>query len=159
LFEPSLHGIEFAPGLSLCPRGWFGVYDLQPRLVLRRLHVRLTDDAGLVPLAGICPQRRRRRTHQLVGRQWQLGEWPSWDHVYRDLEVPCRFTGSLWLGADPVDARGATEPLLTYRSVWDVLFEDGQLTAAIDRSSEVAGARAVRLRAEPGPPVVFDQLH
>ncbi len=160
LFAPSIHGIVVVAGLSPCPRGFYGIYDLEPRLTLQRLHVRLTDDALPAALAGVRPTRRERRTRQLVEGRWTPGVWPAWDHVYRGLELPRRFTGSLWLGADRIPRTGwPDEPLLAYRTVWDIYVEDGGLIAAIERSSEVAGARARRRRSEATRAVTFDQLH
>jgi len=158
LFVPDLHGIEVVSGLAPCPRGFYGVYRLEPRLTLERLHARLTDDAHPARLAGVTPLRRRRRSSQLVGGRWTLGDRPTWDHVYRGLEMPRRFTGSLWLGADRVPGpAGAREPLLAYRTVWDVLLEDGCITAAIDRSCEIVGARARHRSAAACEG--FDRLH
>lgn len=157
LLDPSQHGLVVASGLPPCPRGFFGLYDLEPRLTLHQLHVRLTDDALATPLAGVHPVRGVRHTRRLVGGRWVLGDWPTWDHVYRDLAMPRPFTGSLWLGADRVPgADPLADPLLRYRYVWDVWIEDGRLAAALDRSPEVAGAR-MRYRADAAP--AFDRLH
>jgi len=160
LFEPRLLDIQVVPGLSACPRGHYAVYDLEPRLMLQRLHVRLTDDSAVTPIAGVSPTRRQRRTQRLVANRWVFGEWPAWDHVYRDLAWPLRFTGSLWLAADRIAGPlvGA-EPLMSYCTVWDVLVEDGVLKAAIDQSPEVAGARARHRAAPEHPDPVLDQLH
>jgi len=160
LFDPCVHGIEVVPGLSVCPRGHSATWDLEPRLTLRELRVRITDDAVLRPIGGRRPARGWRHTQRLVAGRWVFGAWPTWDHVYHGLELVSGFTGSLWLGADRiVGAHVPGEPLLAYRTVWDILVEEGQLTAAIDRSSEVAGARA-RRRTMPEPePAVFDRLH
>ena len=160
LFDPRVHGIDVVTGSSVCPRGFYGIYDLRPRLTLRRLHARLTDDAFPARLATAVPHRRLRRTHRLIGDRWVVREQASWDHVYRDVDLPRRFTGSLWLGADRVPVpEWADDPLLGYRTVWDVMVEDGHIAAAIDCSSEVAGVRA-RLRNAPRRPTnAFDQRH
>lgn len=160
LFEPATHGIEVVTGLSPCPRGWYGVYALDGALILDRLHVRLTDDARPPRLDGVCPTRRQRRTQRLVGNQWQPGVWPTWDHAYRNLRRALAFTGSLWLGTDRVRGFNARdEPLLAYRTVWDVMLDQGVLAAAIDRSGEVAGARAQRWATPHLPIARFDRQH
>lgn len=159
LFDPRDAGIQVSTGFSLCPRGWYAVWTLDGGLRLDTLHVKPTDDAVLPRLSGVRPIRGTRRTHRLVGNRWMAGEWPSWDHVYTGLGVETRFTGSLWLAGDRVGSPSADEPLLGYRTVWDILVNDGRMTAAIDRSPEVAGARARRRARPEGQALAFNRLH
>lgn len=154
LFDPLDYEIVVASGSEWCPRGWYGEWTLDKQLTLRALHVRVPEGTPLPLVEGVAPVRAHRRTRQLVGHRWVEGRWPSWDHVYRGLTIERAFTGSLWLGADPVPDVVA-DPLLRYRDVWDVFVEDGRVRAALDRSTEAAGARFAKRPSS----ATFDTAH
>lgn len=93
-------------------------------------------------------------------RIWAAGPYPRIGNappavkgVYRDMQLPMQFTGSMRVGSDRHNSGGLSSAF-DHHNVIDVEFIDGVLVDQIDRSAEVR-ARAYDYRAPPqfgGPP-------
>jgi hypothetical protein len=74
--------------------------------------------------------------------------------VFRGLAVPVAFTGRLLIGAGYVDIgrlHMGFHPAYGFQRVWELAFEAGRLTAAHERSADLAAARERLTDIRPGP--------
>jgi hypothetical protein len=129
-FVPRVHGLTPVSRCTALYRGFLCVYTVeQDRLFLDTLNIYQDD---IKPeLFGVLPHTDPNGIY-----------WTS----YRALGHPVSFTGGLLIGRD-MDKKlshhaGAHTPAWLYRRVHELVFEDGRLVLAADRSREIARYRA-----------------
>ncbi|MFC4909215.1 hypothetical protein [Actinomadura gamaensis] len=137
LFDPVDLGVTPTPMSSACWRGFVCRYAVvDGGLVLTGLD--LSVDGEPPALFGVTPVRHEFR-----------------DNVYNDLREPVRFTGRLLLGREFIDGlyvHMGFQSAWKYEDVQELIFENGHLTAAYDRSEDAARRRAEPDPAEAPPP-------
>lgn len=136
---------------TACHRGYISTYSvIDNGLFLTELLVR-TEDEAYPPIGGREPKRH---------------ETFACAH-YTNLQVVCAFTGGLLLVDGLISARGILPDPVSYRTVKEVLFNDGQIEIVVDHSElfeEVRSKREDERRPWPlapgykgQPPLFFDQ--
>jgi hypothetical protein len=146
LFDPRDHGVEFVATTTANWRGHVPVYVVRDeRLVLDALRdVGLPDvDPGeplgedLPRINGVAPV------------------WGEWSLEYRDLDLPLAFTGGLLLASGflaELYVHMGFAPAWKFEVVHELVFEDGRLVRAHDRSAQVARVREEILRGQRDDP-------
>lgn len=144
LFEPSAFGVKAVPWVTALWRGYRATYAVQSdRLILQRLVIGVGADSSDGAL----------RSTTLFGRE--LRRSSCGPVALDDLAQPVDFSGGLLVGHELIQGVGIPtgyHPAWRWRNVHELLFEQGLLKAACDRSPQAAEARA-RLslrRDEPG---------
>jgi hypothetical protein len=143
LFDPEAHGIQTVAPHTGCWRGFIARYEVR----LRRLHLRslsIWSERPLPPLFGV--EATGASTDDGEPRHpFDPGLGGRTEGEYGFGEAPVAFTGGVLVGREFVgqgySTMGADPPWL-YATVHDLTFEDGWLVDAIDRSAEMATARA-----------------
>ena len=129
-------GVRPIPDCTACWRGYVAYYHiLDGQLVLTRLHVDLSPDDAILARAG--------RGTELFGVSPAEDELVP-GFLYQGFELPVAFTGGLLLGDEFIwksqDHRGHPLPW-QYQNMRTVIFENGQVVADVDRSTEAAAVR------------------
>ena len=136
LFEPVEHGLSPVAISTACWRGYYCTYLVQEdRLLLDTLHVRLQGQDAALAARGDGPL--------------LFGARPGYDEyegcvVYAALGAPIPFTGGLLLGRDFIHelyVHMGFHPAWKFRQVHELLFEQGRLLEAFDRSEAAAEVR------------------
>jgi hypothetical protein len=141
LFDPKEHGLQPVATCTACWRGFRCIYEVRDgRLLLRALQINhgVKEEEGAWGRPTDAPE--------LWGREpTSGGEGFSFFHsVYENLDHVVSFTGGLLL------ARGfhsefyvhmGFHPAWKFSEVHELMFEDGRLTEAADRSAEMAKLR------------------
>lgn len=141
LFEPQQIGITPIPISTACQRGYHCDYIVEERqLSLSRIVIGLKAGdvkLGRVRMFGQQPQ----LDPSLVLRQGDsIGIHPA-DHEVTDIREPVKFTGGLLLGSDvrrEIHRHLWFHPGYQYRYVIELVFDDGRMTHAFDRSDQAA---------------------
>jgi hypothetical protein len=130
LFNPTEHGMKPVGRCTACWRGFVCCYRVAGEvLLLDRLSVCL-DEPALV-LFGTAPKKPE-------------GELTFFDFVYEDMAHPVPYTGGLLLGREFIEelyVHMGFHPAWKYRDVHELVFENGKLVRATDRSEEIAAFR------------------
>lgn len=143
LFDPEALGIQTVAPHTACWRGFIAGYDVRAR----RLHLRslaLWSEHALPPVFGVDASRSE--VDDGVVRHLfdpSLGGRVGGEYTFE--AAPISFTGGLLVGREYVGRGYATmgsDPPWLYSAVHDLTFEDGWLVDSIDRSAEMASARA-----------------
>ncbi|HUR45352.1 MAG TPA: hypothetical protein VMZ27_05675 [Candidatus Saccharimonadales bacterium] len=152
LFEPQSHAIEPVSMSSACWRGYHVEYAIEAKqLFLTRVTLGLSKKDELRAKAGHGPA-----LFDVKPRYDEQG----WGCVYAPLRVPILFSGGLLLGnrfIDQLYVHMGFHPAWKYRQVHEVLFERGQLTGELDRSSKMEELR-LHLSAQPLQPGPQDSI-
>ena len=143
LFDPEKYGIPTVAPHTACGRGFIAAYDVRARqLYLRSLSI--WSERSLPALFGVEATESGaddgEARHTVVP---MLGGCREGTYGFTDAQVP--FTGGLRLGREFVGEGYPTmesDPPWFYATVHDLTLEDGWLVDAIDRSAEMASARA-----------------
>lgn len=143
LFEPKDHGFEPVAMCTACWRGYYVRYAIENgHLLLTRVTMGLSPADTAAVASGKGPQ--------LLGRSPHYEE-EAWGWVYDGLQHPIPFTGGLLLGTEFIRdlyVHMGFHPAWKYRQVREVIFEQGRVTADVDRSEQMEELRA-RLATEP----------
>jgi hypothetical protein len=130
LFDPAEHGLHPVGKCSACWRGFLCSYSVESeRLLLDRLSIYLDQPAPI--LFDTEPKKDRRRL-------------PKFDAVYDGLHHPMSYSGGLLLARDFIKdlyVHMGFHPAWKYRTVHELIFRDGKLREAFDRSEEIAEFR------------------
>lgn len=136
LFEPQPYGIEPRMISTACWRGYYCTYQVGgDELLLTEVHVGLHDEDA--------ERARRDEGPPLFGVRPRWDE-RDWCFVYAPVEVPVSFTGGLLLGRDFIRelyVHMGFHPGWKYREVHELLFEQGRLREAFDRSAAMEAIR------------------
>ncbi len=126
LFDPAEHGVRPGPKSTACWRGfqcWYRIYE--GALLLDK--VEMGRPEGRVPM------------RKLFGAKALRG--PDTTVLYRGLAAPMSFTGRLLIG-DGHQGSGYLNmgftPAWRYETVYEIVFDSGRMSAAYDRSAELA---------------------
>lgn len=140
LFEPELYGLRPVGTCSACWRGYQCTYVVRDnQLVLDHLDV--NHGTGNENRLELCepPQLNGR------GASSNAGDDLGWfNHTFANLTLPIRFSGGLLLARDFIEelyVHMGFHPAWKFKEVHELLFKDGDLTQAFDRSSEMAKLR------------------
>jgi hypothetical protein len=137
LFEPHHHGLSPQVRCTACWRGFWCRYRVDnDKLFLDR--VALYSDDSCLELFGVKP---RPPDDEPMG----------FDVEYRDLRAKLPYTGGLLLARGFIEAlyvHMGHHPAWKYREVHELLFDDGNLIAAHDRSNQMETLRD-RLSRDP----------
>ena len=143
LFDPEALGIQTVAPHTACWRGFIAGYEVRAR----RLHLRslaLWSERPLPPVFGV--EASWSAVDDGVVRNLfdpSLGGHVGGEYTFED--APISFTGTLLVGREYVGRGYSTmggDPPWLYSAVHDLTFEDGSLVDSIDRSAEMASARA-----------------
>lgn len=136
LFEPAEHGLSPVAISTACWRGYYCTYLVQEdRLLLDTLHVGLQGQDAALAARGDGPL--------LFGARPGYHEQDRC-FVYASLDAPVPFTGGLLLGRDFIHelyVHMGFHPAWKFRQVHELLFEQGRLLEAFDRSEAAAEVR------------------
>ena len=155
LFDPASHGIRPVMISTACWRGYHCTYEVaEDTLQLATVNIGLGPDdqaaaeRGEGPLLfGKSPKRYTIRGHSTNVRTGEVKtSWESSDFRYDNLRAVVPFSGGLLLGHDFIQelyVHMGFHPAWKFRQVHEVLFENGQVVKAADRSAEMAEFRAM----------------
>ena len=131
LFRPDDFGLHPIPASTACWRGYIAVFAISDsNLVLDTLSVNLQESQGPT-INGILPET------PTVGLK-------LFNNVYKGLKYPIHYTGGLMLGHDFISelyVHMGFHPAWKYKTVFELLFENGRLTGEFDRSERAAEMR------------------
>ena len=162
LFDPIEHGVEPVASSTACWRGYHCSYEISDGiLLLRSVNLGLSeqDQATLHEGKPTLFDRVPRR-YKIHGESWDLAtnevrtSWESHDFVVNELRQPIDFTGGLLLGDKFVRelyVHMEFHPAWKYRRVHEIVFQQGRVVSATDKSDEMASLR-VMLADEPYGP-------
>jgi hypothetical protein len=138
LFSPDSLGLNPIGYSTCCYRGYQAVFAVHDgRLVLKTLNVSLYTDGPDRPeslvgptIHGVAPKRDE-EDHQF-------------NNIYENLNYPLPYTGGVLIATDFISSlyeHMGFHPPWKYRTVWELIFEEGRLTKGIDCSQRMAEAR------------------
>lgn len=138
LFDPSLLGIRPVGTCTACWRGYQAIFGiLEGRLVLKTLHAELileTEPYSAIvgpPINGVAPTGPEREH-----------DW--FNNHYTDINYHLEYTGGLLLADGFIRelyVHMGFHPAWKYKTVRELVFDNGRLTANGDRSERVAELR------------------
>ena len=135
LFDPAEHGLAVRMIHTACWRGYICGYTVdEEELFLTSLQVGMDDPPA-----------------KLFGARVQTGSGT----VYAPIREPVQFTGGLLLGAGflrELYVHMGFHPAWKYERVVELLFDNGELTAAHDRSAAMAQRRSAQGSLQPTDP-------
>lgn len=138
LFEPQAIGLNPTPASTACWRGYVCRYALQSEcLVLDRLDLHLDDPASAPPINGRSPE---------VAAEPQM-----FNTSYQDIALRLEYSGGVLVGRDFIHklyVHMGFHPAWKYKTVHELMFEEGKLVSQADISKEMAAHRA----SAEGPP-------
>lgn len=145
LFDPHALGVHPRSLSTACWRGFHCLYEVTDAAIeLRELAIGL--DAGDAAKA---------ERGELPGLEGAVPEKDKWSgHVYKGVAVRVPFTGGILLADGFVQelyVHMGFHPAWKYREVHELLFEDGRLLHAQDRSAAMAALREKLSREAKGP--------
>jgi len=136
LFEPASVGIKPVATSTACWRGYVAHYSiLDGELFLTSLDIGLSPQDGIRARAGKGPE--------LFGVLPTAALYSGF--TYKGFKAPVAFTGGLLLADDFIPelyVHMGFHPAWKYKNVREVIFDKGRLAEDIDRSSDMAAARA-----------------
>ena len=137
LFVPQELGLETAAACTACWRGYLCQYEVADgRLRLRQLSISF-------PRPTMNAIERGEPSPTVLGKPGRV-EPGRWYCLYEDLRTEMPFSGGLLLGAGFIRelyVHMGFHPAWKYRKVCELSFDQGGLTAARDRSAEMARCR------------------
>ncbi|PQO26622.1 hypothetical protein [Blastopirellula marina] len=149
LFEPQQIGLEVVSTSTACWRGFVCEYALNDEaLILARLTVGLTAadlelaEQGLGPVHFDIVPTGNEFSYQDPKTGETKSFWLDWS--YDDLSHPIHYAGGLLIAADFIQdlyVHMGFHPAYKYREVHELIFDQGQLQSATDRSAQMAEFR------------------
>lgn len=130
LVEPSLMGLNPAMASTASYRGWTADYFIDDHIQLKDLYV--FHDAG-------HPIKNRNANGPIINgvSPQDLDSYLGFNCHYKDLNLPISFTGGLLLGKDLIRSLLANmgyHPFWKFEEVHELIFQEGKLLSAIDKS-------------------------
>ncbi len=130
LIEPTLLGLKPEMTSTACYRGWLAEYSIGDQIQLADLYV--FHDAGI-------PARNRKPNGPVInGVSPQEPNSPlDFNCLYKGLNLPLSYTGGLLLGKDLVRdllANMGFHTFWKFEEVYELIFQNGQLLSAVDKS-------------------------
>ena len=158
LFEPDQIGLEVTMISTACWRGFYCTYTvIDQALFLTQLVAGLTDsDRALAERGegptyfGTKPQRDKYEYVDLSGKKGS--DWAEW--YFAGFQHPIRFTGGLLIADGFIQemyVHMGFHPAYKYREVHELIFAEGVLQSATDRSQEMAKYRKMVADKPQGP--------
>lgn len=134
LFDPAAHGVQPGPLSTACWRGFICTYSIeQGALILDRVEIGRSREQREVPtLFGI-------HARTAGAKAFHPGAL-----VFQQLAAPVDFSGRLLIAAGSAKVgylNMGFRPAWLYHRVYELVFQQGRLTSAHDRSAELAGVR------------------
>lgn len=167
--NPGDYGLTPTMISTACYRGYYCDYTVrESRLLLTHLVIRVLEDdpppiEGVAPIIGVrrklgdkeFPPPPMRGMYESFATD---GHYINYDGaIYADLKVKTHFTGGLLIAGDFINSMyvhmGFQKPT-SFKTVLELVFEDGELTSARDHSETMAERRAEMLK--PHPRIGFD---
>ncbi|MBN2228335.1 MAG: hypothetical protein JW779_02005 [Candidatus Thorarchaeota archaeon] len=134
-------GLEARPASTACWRGYQMVYDCRDgKLVLDMMNVNTHNP---ISINGVEPTK---------------GDW-MFSHIYENLNLQTKFTGSILLGKDFIDAmyvHMGFQSAESYRTVIEIEVKDGFIIRETDVSSTMEERRRSRKGKPTAPPSMED---
>jgi hypothetical protein len=155
IFTPESLGLHPIGHCTNCYRGYQAVFAVQDsRLVLKTLLASLyaADPNQYEPLVGPAINGVQPVPDKKDGQ---------FNNVYKDICHPIPYSGGVLIARSFINElyeHMGFHPPWKYRTVWELLFEDGLLTKAADRSKLMAEARQRFLEKTPEESVNGDQV-
>jgi len=140
LFDPSEHGLEPVGMSTACWRGFVCTYAVRAE-ELRLDALEISFQGAAPPLFGVELARKR-------------GEDGFFNGVYRGLDRRMPYTGGILVARDFIEelyVHMGFHPAWKYREAHELVFRDGCLLEAHDRTEEMALERQLRSGAEFEP--------
>ena len=147
LFKPEDHGLVPHALSTACWRGFHCEYAVQDAvLLLEQVNIGLSEEDFA---SGTLVFGRAFESYSFEAKKLEKGVWVpvtavAHDKRVRGLHQPMRFTGGLLLGGEFIRemyVHMCFHPAHKFRVVLELIFEDGNLQKAFDRSEEVANFR------------------
>lgn len=141
LFDPTAYKLTPAAPSTACYRGWTAEFSVQQNLQLKDLHV--FHEAGL-------PAKNKHANGPAINSILPIepNSWCGFNCLYKDLNLPIQFTGGLLLGDGFIKQSGVNmgyHPFWKYESVFELIFENGNLKCAEDKSTVALAVREKHL--------------
>jgi hypothetical protein len=157
LFKPENHGLVPQALSTACWRGFHCEYAVQDTaLLLEQVNIGLSDKdfASGAQIFG-----RAFESYSFEAKKFEKGVWVPVTVVAHDKRVqglyqPMCFTGGLLLGREFIRemyVHMGFHPAHKFRVVHELIFENGNLQEAFDRSEEIANFRKA-MASDSGPP-------
>lgn len=143
-FDPEAYGIEPIGKCTACWRGFVSGYLIEAdQLLLDELYLCLDTPA-----------------EALFGVEPVPIDDGIFDVKYEHLGHPESYTGGLLLARDFIDelyVHMGSHPAWKYREVHELIFEEGRLVSAVDRSAQLPELREEIKHTPFGPPTTLDE--
>lgn len=147
LFKPEDHGLVAHAFSTACWRGFHCEYAVEgDDLLLEQLNIGLSEEdfAKGVHVFGHALESYTYDATKLVEGAWVPVTVDAHDKRARNLHQPVSFSGGLLLGGEFIRemyVHMGFHPAHKFRIVHELIFEEGQLQKAFDRSTEMAKFR------------------
>ena len=157
LFKPEDHGFVAQAFSTACWRGFHCEYSVEDAaLFLEQVSIGLSEDDFI---GGAQVFGRAFESYTFEAKKLEKGAWVpvtamAHDKRVRGLHQPMRFSGGLLLGGEFIRemyVHMGFHPAHKFRVVHELIFEDGNLLKAFDRSEEMANFRKA-MTSDPGLP-------
>lgn len=156
LFKPEDHGLVPHALSTACWRGFHCEYSVEDAaLLLEQVNIGLSEEDFS---SGVQVFGRAFESYSFEATKLEKGVWVpvtavAHDKIVRGLHQPMSFTGGLLLGGEFIQemyVHMGFHPAHKFRVVHELIFEDGNLQKAFDRSGEMANFRKA-MASDPSP--------
>ena len=151
LFDPTEHGIKSVMISTACWRGYHCTYEVaDDSLLLTQVNIGLGEEDRALAERGEGPKLFGHVPHRYTVHGYREDStgvktsWESHDFLYDGLRAVVPFTGGLLLADDFIHelyVHMGFHPAWKFREVHELLFEQGRVVKAADRSAEMAEFR------------------
>lgn len=153
LFDPAQYKMKPISQCSACWRGFVTRYQVaNEELHLIALSISLTDDDWRTE------EKFPKVQAPIIGGykaiDMSVEQWSLFEYYYTNMRLPIPFTGGLLLARDIINdlhVHMGFDPAWKYRTVYELLFEEGRLTKSINVSEKMAEIRLEMKEAELQP--------
>ena len=144
LFDPGSHGMKARGTCTACGRGYHCTYAIGDggQLILRDLAINLELTAAITGVSHPLPISAPELFGVNPNKDPEKDGW--FNHSYKDMSGPIPFTGGLLIADDFIRelyVHMGFHPAWKYREVHELIFEQGLLKSATDRSNQMAQLR------------------